>query len=132
MSNVSTQRNEKPRIRYFHGGNQGLQVGDYILPPDVAPGADFVEHPLHQKDRVYVSTALAHAHFFASARPSPIVYEVEPEGTIEPDPDCNVGISFTCPKAKVVAIHEIPRTEVEKYQAMMRARQNSAVEVGDP
>jgi hypothetical protein len=121
MSNVSTQSNEKPSIRYFHGGNRGLRVGDYVLPPNVASGVDFAGHPLHQKDRVYVSTALAHAHFFASARPNPIVYEVEPEGAIELDPDCNVGVSFICPKAKIVAIHEIPRTEIEKYQAMMLA-----------
>jgi hypothetical protein len=34
-----------------------------------------------------------------------------------------VGVSFTCPKAKIVAIHEIPRAEIQKYQAMMRANE---------
>jgi len=96
-------------------------VGDYVLPPEAVPGADFADHPLHERKRVYVSTALAHAHFFASRRPDPVVYEVEPEGAIQPDPDCSVGVSFTCPKAKIVAILEIPRAEIEKYRAMMLA-----------
>jgi hypothetical protein len=112
---------QKLATRYFHGGNRGLRVGDYILPPKDEPKADFADHPLHQKDCVYVSIALAHAHFFASARPNPIVYEVEPVEPVAPDPDCNVGVSFTCPKAKIVAIHEIPSAEIEKYRAIMIA-----------
>jgi hypothetical protein len=57
MSNVLTQENEKPAVRYFHGGNRGLQIGDYIVPPEILPKADFAAHPLHRKDRVYVSTS---------------------------------------------------------------------------
>ena len=121
MSNVLAKQNEKPTIRYFHGGNRGLRIGDYILPPEIQPEADFAAHPLHRQDRVYVSIRLADAHFFGSAKRNPIVYEVEPEGEIEPDPDCNVGVSFTCPKAKIVAIHEIPKEEIEKYREMMIA-----------
>jgi hypothetical protein len=38
-----------------------------------------------------------------------VVYKVEPEGSIEDDPDVDTpGISFQCQKAKIVAIHEIP------------------------
>jgi hypothetical protein len=123
MSNVLPLSGEKAAIRYFHGGNRGLRVGDYLLPPKAEPKAGFADHPLHQEDCVYVSIAPAHAYFFGSARPDPIVYEVAPEGAVALDPDCNTGVSFTCPKAKIVAIHEIPRTEIAKYRAMMAANE---------
>jgi hypothetical protein len=104
MTNAPIQKNAKPVARYFHGGNRGLKVGDYILPPSVTSrdsASDFDAHIVHRKDRVYVSTSQSDAQFFVSASPEPIVYEVEPEGELVPDPDCNSGVSFTCHKAKI-------------------------------
>jgi hypothetical protein len=47
---------------YFHGGNKGLLVGGYILPPSttkVLSTSDYVfTSGNHRKDRVYVTTAL--------------------------------------------------------------------------
>ena len=115
---------QKPIARYFHGGNRGLKVGDDILPPsntDQELASDFGAEAVHRKDRVYVSKGQSHAEFFASGRPNPVVYEVEPEGELVPDPDCISGVSFACPKAKVIAIHEISVETIEKYRKMMLA-----------
>src|SRR5215467_13566471 len=71
--------NAKTVARYFHGGNRGLKVGDYILPPSVTgrdSASDFGAKIVHRKDRVYVSTRQSDAQFFASACPKPTVYEV--------------------------------------------------------
>jgi hypothetical protein len=99
---------QKPITPYFHGGNRGLKVGDDILPPsntDQESASDFGAEAVHRKDRVY----------------NPVVYEVEPEGELEPDPDCISGVSFACPKAKIIAIHEISVETIEKYRKMMLA-----------
>jgi hypothetical protein len=46
-------------------------------------------------------------NFFASENRTPVVYEVEPDGEIEPDPDCKVGVSFACREAKMVGTHNM-------------------------
>jgi hypothetical protein len=115
---------QRPTTRYFHGGDRGLKVGDHILPPSNTgqeSASDFGAAPVHRRDRVYVSKGQSHAEFFASGTPDPIVYEVEPEGKLEPDRDCTSGVSFACPKAKIVAIHEISAETIEKYRKMMLA-----------
>lgn len=125
MTHAPIQGNAKPVARYFHGGNRGLKIGDYILPPSEtrrASASDFGAQLVHQKDRVYVTTRLTDAQFFASGSQKPIVYEVEPEGELAPDPDCNSGVSFTCSKAKIIALRKIPGKIIKKHQqAMMRA-----------
>ena len=121
MTNAPIQ-NAKPVAHYFHGGNRGLKVGDYILPPSNTgrdSASDFGAQNVHRKDRVYVSTGQSHAEFFASASPRPVVYEVEPEGEIEPDTDCISGVSFACPKAKIIAIHEISGETITKHRKAM-------------
>jgi hypothetical protein len=93
--------------RYFHGGNRGLQVGGYILPPAETGAKTMAEwNPLVRSDRVYVTPHIDQARFYASGADNPVVYEVTiPEGDLEADPDCNVpGLSFACPKAKITAI----------------------------
>jgi hypothetical protein len=92
-------------VRYFHGGKRGLAVGGYILPPSetkVPSTPDCGEMGgLHRKDRVYVTTALVDAQFYAAASHDPIVYEVEPQGILEDDPDClGPGRIYACEKAK--------------------------------
>jgi hypothetical protein len=89
MTNAPIQRDPKPVTRYFHGGNRGLEIGDYILPPSDTgrPSvSDFGAHIVHRKDRVYLSIRQSDAEFFASASHKPVVYEVEPEREFEPDP----------------------------------------------
>src|SRR5258708_38940981 len=109
--------------RYYHGGDAGLLVGQYILPPDVT-GKDNMAglNPLRKKDRVYVTKDIAGAMFFASRSDSPMVYEVTPEGDTEDDPDHKTkGISFACPKAKIVALHNVPAYVVLRNRQQMRA-----------
>jgi hypothetical protein len=123
MTNAPTHTNTKLRTRYFHGGNRGHKVGAYILPPSNTgskSASDFGAEAVHRKDRVYVTIAVSHAEYFASEKPDPVIYEVQPEGKIEPDPDCNSGVSFACPKAKIIVIHEIPNDTIEKYRKMMK------------
>jgi len=70
--------------RYYHGGDAGLLVGQYILPPDATGKDNMVGlNPLRKMDRVYVTKDVASAMFFASRSYSPMVYEVTPEGDIE-------------------------------------------------
>jgi hypothetical protein len=105
--------------RYFHGGNRNLQVGEYILPP-LETGVTGMAHPLCRRDRVYVTPDIVDARFYASAAPNPVVYEVVPDGEIEPDPDCNrPGGSFVCPRAKIIAIQKIPGKVIKKNKKLM-------------
>ena len=125
MTNAPIQRNAKLVVRYFHGGNRGLKVGDYILPPSETgrdSASDFGAQIVHRKDRVYVSTRQSDAEFFASANRDPVVYEVEPEGEIEPDSDCISGVSFACRKAKIISVHKISGKKIKKHRKAMIAR----------
>jgi hypothetical protein len=114
------------RERYFHGGNRKLRVGDYILPPSETGVTGIASlNPLCRRDRVYVTPSIVDARFFASAASDPVVYEVVPDGAIEPDPDCNrPGGSFACPKAKVIAIQKIPGKVIKKNKKLMWAAPN--------
>jgi hypothetical protein len=77
-------------------------------------------NPRRRKDRVYITKDIAAAMFFASRSQTPKVYEVTPEGDIEDDPDHNrKGISFACPKAKIIAVYNVPQEVVRHYQQMM-------------
>jgi hypothetical protein len=110
------------RQRYFHGGNRGLNVGEYILPQSET-GVGGMSHPLHRKDRVYVTPDIVDARYYASAAKNPVVYEVIPEGEIEPDPDNNrPGGSFACQKAKIIAIQKIPGKVIKKNNKAMMKR----------
>ncbi|WP_051311017.1 NAD(+)--rifampin ADP-ribosyltransferase [Bradyrhizobium sp. Cp5.3] len=108
--------------RYYHGGNSGLLVGQYILPPEETGAAGMPNNPLLRKDRVYITKDIAGAMFFASGARSPIVYEVQPEGELEDDPDHRIkGISFACPKAKIIALHSVPEAVVRRNRNQMIA-----------
>jgi hypothetical protein len=124
MASNLTQESETRVVRYFHGGNRGLKVGEYVLPPSetgTESASDFGAQKAHRKDRVYVSTELTDAQLFASGHPKPIVYEVEPDGDIESDPDCKSGVSYTCLKAKIVSIHKIPGKQIKKARKVLIA-----------
>jgi hypothetical protein len=75
---------------------------------------------LHRKDRVYVTTELTDAQFYAAASQDPIVYEVEPQGPIENDPNCRgPGISYACERAKIIAIHKVRGKSIKKARKKM-------------
>ena len=124
MTSAPIQGTAKPVARYFHGGNRGLNVGDYIMPPSETgreSASDFGAQIVHRKDRVYVSTRQSDAQLFASASHEPVVYEVEPEGQLAPDPDCVSGVSFTCSKAKIIAVHKISGKNIKKARKALIA-----------
>jgi hypothetical protein len=63
--------------------------------------------------------------WFASASDNPLVYEVTPEGTLEDDPDHKgTGVSFACPKAKIIAIYNVPDYVVLRNRRQMYAIAN--------
>lgn len=106
---------------YFHGGDRGLQVGDFILPQSET-GVAGMSHPLHRKDRAYITPSIVDAHFYASDpdHAKPVVYVVKPEGEIEQDLDCNrLGGSFTCQKAKIIGIKKVPGKVIKKNRKAM-------------
>ena len=71
--------------RYFHGGRQGLKVGDYVLPPSETkvPQNGVIESDVRRDDRVYVATDPTIAILWAAQFPAPMMYEVEPEGELK-------------------------------------------------
>jgi hypothetical protein len=112
-----------PAARYFHGGNAGLKVDDYILPPSVTgvPQNGIVSSQVRRKDRVYVTTDVVAAIGWASAHPRPQLYEVEPEGELTSDPDDKrTGVTAECSKAKIAVVHTIPEDTIEKARAALR------------
>jgi rifampin ADP-ribosylating transferase len=72
----------------------------------------------YRKDRVYVTTELNTAKFFAagnSALSEPAVYEVEPVGDLEEDADRKEpGLSFACEKAKILSVHKVAGKDIKK------------------
>ena len=124
MSDQNDPRNK----RYYHGGVGGLLVGQYILPPNETGKDNMIGlNPLRKTDRVYVTKDIAGAMFFASGHDVPAVYEVTPEGIIEDDPDHKInGISFACPKAKIIAIHSVSSEVVRRNRAQMLAARPAA------
>jgi hypothetical protein len=105
---VGKESRSKP---YFHGGNGGLEVDGYILPPLITGASQngIVPDHIRRNDRIYMVRNFTQAVPWAAHHPKPVVYEVEPEGSIEDDLDVDTsGISFQGQKARIVAIHEIP------------------------
>jgi hypothetical protein len=59
----------------------------------------------------------------ASGQRNPVVYEVEPEGTLEDDPDArHPGLSHACEKAKIIAIHKVPGKLIKKARKAFLTR----------
>jgi hypothetical protein len=114
--------------RYYHGGDGGLLVGQYIEPPNVTGKDNMIGlNPLRNKGRVYVTKDIAGAMWFASRSDTPTVYEVTPEGNIEDDPDhTGKGISFTCPRAKIIGFHNIPDEVIQRNRRQMLAMATKA------
>lgn len=95
-------------VPYYHGGARGRDRGAMLLPPNVtgAPSlSQFGAAGVCRRDRVYVTTNFHAALLYAAANRKGVVYQVEPLGELEPDPDCNQpGLSFQCARAKVLKV----------------------------
>lgn len=105
--------------RFFHGGNRGLAVGDYILPSSetgISNVKGKVPDNIYKTDRAYVTNFLVDAQYFASKDNfDPVVYVVEPGGDIEPDDDnTSPGRSYACTRAKIVAVQEISKKKIRQ------------------
>ena len=94
----------------YHGGVRRLHVGSVLLPPvktGAASQADFGNH-VARRDRVYVTTERDQAELFALLAPpdgNGDLYEVEPIGDLEIDPDYHgPGASYAVPMAHVVRV----------------------------
>lgn len=112
-------------MKQFHGGNRGLRVGEFILPPAETgklSTSDIIANRVHRRDRVYVTPDIAAASLYASVHQQPTVYEVQPDGVVEPDPDCiEPGLSWACPRARIVAVHKVPGKVIKKARAALRS-----------
>jgi hypothetical protein len=92
----------------YHGGPRGLRR---ILPPSVTGAPSCVDYGaghVARRDRVYLTTEIEAARLLGAHAPfhGPCaVYEVEPEGELEHDPDCDTpGLSWQCPSARVIRV----------------------------
>jgi len=113
--------------RYWHGGAPGRHVGDLLLPPDetgVTPVAAFCPEGLDashvRTDRVFLGSDRSIAQLFAAMHPSGagVVYEVEPAGEVEPDPDYleEPCLSWQVSRALVISVHPLPETEIARIR----------------
>jgi hypothetical protein len=130
------ERREDGSLVFYHGGAGVLGVGDYLLPRALTgdPGSraewsdewvkDAGLEDYEDDDFVFVTTnyklAVRHAVLYRSGHGK--LYEVIPEGTLEPDParrqDC-----FRCSRAKIVAIKPVP-WKLEQRIRSERPREN--------
>lgn len=100
--------------RYWHGGFPGLKPGDLIVPATESGtthnltgygsqpgyGAGHV-----RADRVHLTTERSSAKAFAAAYPNGALYQAEPVGEIEPDPDAP-DEAIRCERARVIAVYD--------------------------
>lgn len=107
---------------YYHGGFGGLRVGDRVLPPAVTGASSTADHGAEgvcRRDRVYLATEETAAALFAALHPSGRgkIYQVEPVGELEPDPDCNEpGMSWAAPEARVLRVIQLSRARRAEIQ----------------
>lgn len=105
---------------FFHGGPRGLR--GWILPAceTRAPNcSSYGASGIHRRDRVYVTTDPTAALLFACGQPDGgAVYVVEPEGSIEPDPDWqgDPGVSVQCERARIVSVRKVRGKLMKRVQ----------------
>lgn len=113
--------------RYWHGGRTGLEVGTILISRSEAErdGADLTHYDLQRgygmkvtdPERVYFSSNREFARGFAGriqggdsdtgiVYQHGALYEVEPLGEIEKDPDFEGGVSWCAPRARIIAVEE--------------------------
>lgn len=133
-------------VRWYHGGVPGLKRGQKILRPSETGAVSVADKivsvratpaereeiaRVHRPDRVYLARDVAVARFWASlavayggGRKGGDVYEVTPDGPLEPDPDYlpDDGGSVCCASATIVCIVErrVPRPTPEQIAYLAR------------
>lgn len=93
-------------IVYYHGGPRGLRT---ILPSSQTGVRSHAAEisKICRRDRVYVTTDFSAALLYAACHDRGVVYEVMPDGVLEPDPDCSEpGLSWECRAAAVIRVHK--------------------------
>ena len=104
-------------IKYYHGGKRGIPRNAFILPPIITKArslAEFGAAGVTRLDRVYVTTEIQAALLYAAGCKNGVIYECEPLGTIEPDPDCRLaGLSYQCEKARVIRIIKPSQSQID-------------------
>lgn len=91
---------------YYHGGPRGLRT---ILPSSQTGVRSHAAEisKICRRDRVYVTTDFSAALLYAACHDRGVVYEVMPDGVLEPDPDCSEpGLSWECRAAAVTRVHK--------------------------
>lgn len=112
---------------YYHGGIPGLKVGDFVLPPSetgVPSNADYGAGEVCEKGKVYLTTDINAAKMFAAFYPlgDGWVYQVEPDGDLEPDKDClDDGLSWQCKRAKVMNGAPVSKYELNLIRMALMA-----------
>lgn len=108
-------------VKYFHGGPRGIKAVLPSIDTGAASCASYGGDGVCRRDRVYLTTIYEAAIIYAAMHPSGhgVVYEVEPIGDIEPDPDYmgRPGESVCCPSAKIIKRHRIPGKVLKKVRA---------------
>lgn len=114
---------------YFHGGFPGLKPGNMVLPPTITKASccsDYGAAGVHRRDRVYLCTEPDGALIYAALHPSGrgIVYQVEPVGAIEPDPDWSgpAGVSVQVESAQVIRVLRVPDRVLAMARQQLIAR----------
>lgn len=123
---------------YWHGG--GRIEGDFVLPPaetgaknllDYAADAGAQLDAKHvRRDRVFLTTDYKTATMFAAATAQPWVYEVEPVGTVEADPDYVGGEneSFQAERARIVRRFKPSNQEVTTLRLFLKGFMEGATQ----
>lgn len=109
--------------RLWHGGIPGLRVGDIIRPPDPGDTRHLVDGCpecdarkrgsttlMHGPvaGRVYVTSSREYARIYAAGYPRGALYQVEPIGNLEADPEAGPGgaVSWMVAEARVVCVYD--------------------------
>jgi hypothetical protein len=116
--------------KYYHGGKAGLPTGGYVLPASETGHdqrykwlqkvyGDF-DATRYDMAEVYMTSDVNWATAYA-AEPNGWVYEVEPVGAIEMDPDEDVlGMSWKCSRARILSRVHIPSRRWRHLREMLR------------
>ena len=102
------------QAKYYHGGIGGLVKGRFILPPSETGAKSTAQFGNSMCDvgKVYVTTSYEAAAMYAATLPKGMIYEVDPAGLLEEDPDCDTrGLSYSCEKAKVLKRYRLTEPE---------------------
>lgn len=112
-------------MNFYHGGQAGLRVHGFILPPResgardtlLAAAKDAGLNTPARDDVVYVTTLYDAAVMFAALHPSGgAIYRVRPIGALIEDPDCKVpGESFECERAQILEVIRLKPRQRDRW-----------------